>query len=58
MKNRSSVKELSQGKDSNFEPIRATLLLSDWPIFSHERTEGVLSPITPYFDIEIEYMNF
>ena len=39
MKNQSGVKE--QGKHSNFEPIRASLLLSDWPIFSQERTEGV-----------------
>ena len=33
MKNWSSVKEQSQGKHSIFEPIRASLLLSDWPKF-------------------------
>ena len=36
LKNRSSVRE-----SFNFEPIRATLVLSDCPIFSQERTEGV-----------------
>ena len=46
MKNQSSVKEQSQGKHSNFEPIKATLLMSGWPIFPQERTEGVrVSPI-------------
>ena len=29
-----SVKEQTQGIHSSFEPISATLLLPDWPIFS------------------------
>ena len=41
MKNRSSGKEQSQGKHSNFEPVIASLLLSDWSKFSQEPTEGV-----------------
>ena len=41
MKNRSGVKEQSQSKHPNFEPIKASLLLSDWQIFSKERTEGM-----------------
>ena len=43
MKNLSSVKEQSQGMHSIFEPIRASLRLYT---------------VTPYFDNEIEYMNF
>ena len=41
IKNWSSVKEQSQGKHSKSDPIRASLLLSDWSIFSQERTGGV-----------------
>ena len=40
MEIQSSVKEHSEGKHSNFEPFKATLLF-EWPIFSQEPTEGV-----------------
>ena len=57
MKNQSSVKEQSQGKHSNFEPIRADLLLSDRPIF-HKSELRVCNIkyvyITPYFDTEFQ----
>ena len=46
MKNRNSVKEpWNSLRYGNFEPITATLLLSDWPLFLQERTEGVESPL-------------
>ena len=43
MTNRSSAKKQSQGKQSNFEPIRASLLSFDRPIFSQERTDRLYS---------------
>ena len=61
LKSKTNVKEQSQGKHSFFLTNQSKLiLLSDWPIFLKERTEGVKSnkyTITPYFDTEIEYRN-
>ena len=62
LKNGSSVKEQSQGKHSNFEPIRVTLLLYDWSIFLRANSgcvkSNILYTVIPYFDTEIEYMIF